>query len=88
MDEDNGRTYTFKRAELDRPGQRFFIGAVPCGRDVPEPQSFAPGLRAGVPWLGMKVTELNALDRVLLIGSNVRKEHPLLAQPPPEKRRH
>ena len=38
----------------------------------------APG--AGIPWLGMKVTELNALDRVLLIGSNVRKEHPLLAQ--------
>ncbi len=34
----------------------------------------------GIPWLGMKVTELNALDRVLLIGSNVRKEHPLLAQ--------
>jgi len=38
--------------------------------------------RAGgaVPWLGMKVAELNSLDRVLVIGSNLRKEHPLLAQ--------
>ncbi|KPK35595.1 MAG: NADH dehydrogenase [Betaproteobacteria bacterium SG8_40] len=35
---------------------------------------------AGIPWLGMKVADLNNLDRVLLIGSNVRKEHPLLAQ--------
>jgi NADH-quinone oxidoreductase subunit G len=33
-----------------------------------------------VPWLGMKVAELNQLDRVLVIGSNMRKEHPLLAQ--------
>ena len=28
----------------------------------------------------MKVSELNTLDRVLVIGSNLRKEHPLLAQ--------
>ena len=33
-----------------------------------------------VPWLGMKVAELNRLDRILVIGSNLRKEHPLLAQ--------
>ena len=33
-----------------------------------------------VPWLGMKVAELSTLDRVLVIGSNLRKEHPLLAQ--------
>ena len=37
------------------------------------------GQDAGIPWLGMKVSELDELDRVLLIGSNVRKEHPLLA---------
>jgi NADH-quinone oxidoreductase subunit G len=33
----------------------------------------------GAPWLGMKVSELNALDRVLLVGSTLRKDHPLLA---------
>ena len=38
------------------------------------------GPGGAVPWLGMKVAELNALDRVLVIGSNLRKEHPLLAQ--------
>jgi NADH-quinone oxidoreductase subunit G len=39
----------------------------------------ADGQRAGVPWLGMPVAELNALDRLLLIGSFLRKDHPLLA---------
>jgi NADH-quinone oxidoreductase subunit G len=38
------------------------------------------GQRAGTPWLGMKVAELNQLDRVLVIGSFLRKDHPLLAQ--------
>ena len=33
-----------------------------------------------VPWLGMKVAELSTLDRILVVGSNLRKEHPLLAQ--------
>jgi NADH-quinone oxidoreductase subunit G len=37
------------------------------------------GRDAGIPSLGMRVSELDELDRVLLIGSNVRKEHPLLA---------
>jgi NADH-quinone oxidoreductase subunit G len=35
---------------------------------------------AGAPWLGMKVAELGALDRVLVIGSNLRKDHPLIAR--------
>jgi NADH-quinone oxidoreductase subunit G len=35
---------------------------------------------SGVPWLGMKVADLNSLDRILVIGSNLRKEQPLLAQ--------
>jgi len=35
---------------------------------------------AGVPWLGVPVAELNALDRVLIIGSFLRKDHPLVAQ--------
>lgn len=34
----------------------------------------------GVPWLGMPVTEFANLDRVLVIGSFMRKDHPLLAQ--------
>src|SRR5205807_8692564 len=39
----------------------------------------ADGKRAGAPWLGMKVAELGALDRVLVVGSFLRKDHPLVA---------
>ena len=39
----------------------------------------ADGKRAGAPWLGMKVAEIDGLDRVLLVGSFLRKDHPLLA---------
>ncbi|MDD5249944.1 MAG: NADH-quinone oxidoreductase subunit NuoG [Rhodocyclaceae bacterium] len=38
------------------------------------------GKRSGAPWLGMKIAEINQLDRVLLVGSFLRKEQPLLAQ--------
>ena len=34
----------------------------------------------GVPWLGMPIAELNNLDRVLVVGSTLRKDHPLFAQ--------
>jgi len=37
------------------------------------------GKRAGAPWLGMKINELSALDRVLVVGSFLRKDHPLIA---------
>jgi len=37
------------------------------------------GRRAGAPWLGMPIAELGALDCVLVAGSFVRKDHPLLA---------
>src|SRR5688572_3346145 len=40
----------------------------------------ADGKRAGIPWLGMPITELAQLDRVLVIGSFLRKDQPLLAQ--------
>ena len=40
----------------------------------------ADGRRAGIPWLGMPVAELGNLDRVLVIGSFLRKDHPLIAQ--------
>ena len=39
----------------------------------------ADALRAGVPWLGMKIADISQLDRVLVIGSTLRKDHPLLA---------
>jgi len=39
----------------------------------------ADGKRAGVPWLGMKLAEIDQLDRALVVGSFLRKDHPLLA---------
>jgi NADH-quinone oxidoreductase subunit G len=38
------------------------------------------GHSAGFPWLGMPIAELDSLDRVLVIGSFLRKDHPLAAQ--------
>ena len=38
------------------------------------------GHSRGAPWLGMKVAEIARLDRILVIGSVLRKEQPLLAQ--------
>lgn len=35
---------------------------------------------AGAPWLGMPIADLNTLDGVVVIGSNLRKDHPLMAQ--------
>jgi NADH-quinone oxidoreductase subunit G len=39
----------------------------------------ADGKQAGAPWLGMKVADIGGLDRVLVVGSFLRKDHPLLA---------
>ncbi|QBY52591.1 MULTISPECIES: NADH-quinone oxidoreductase subunit NuoG [Cupriavidus] len=33
----------------------------------------------GAPWLGLPVADVTALQRVLVIGSSLRKDHPLLA---------
>ncbi|TPQ38750.1 MULTISPECIES: NADH-quinone oxidoreductase subunit NuoG [Cupriavidus] len=33
----------------------------------------------GAPWLGMPVADVSTLQRVLVIGSSLRKDHPLLA---------
>ena len=35
---------------------------------------------SGAPWLGMNIAELESLDRVLVVGSFLRKDHPLMAQ--------
>ena len=40
----------------------------------------ADGKRKGTPWLGMKIADIGRLDRVLVVGSFLRKDHPLLAQ--------
>jgi NADH-quinone oxidoreductase subunit G len=37
------------------------------------------GRREGIPWLGMTIAELEKLDRVLVVGSFLRKDHPLIA---------
>jgi NADH-quinone oxidoreductase subunit G len=39
----------------------------------------ADGKLAGVPWLGMSIADFAQLDRVLVVGSTLRKDHPLLA---------
>ena len=39
----------------------------------------ADAVRAGVPWLGMPIEEVGTLDRLLLVGSFLRKDHPLFA---------
>jgi NADH-quinone oxidoreductase subunit G len=39
----------------------------------------ADGRRAGAPFLGMPLAAINELDRLLIVGSFLRKDHPLLA---------
>lgn len=36
--------------------------------------------RSGAPWLGMKLSEIQNLDAALVVGSFLRKDHPLIAQ--------
>jgi NADH-quinone oxidoreductase subunit G len=38
------------------------------------------GKLSGAPWLGMKIAEVSQLDAVLVVGSFLRKDQPLLAQ--------
>ena len=38
------------------------------------------GKRAGTPWLGLRLSEIKDLDGVLVVGSFLRKDHPLIAQ--------
>jgi NADH-quinone oxidoreductase subunit G len=39
----------------------------------------ADGKQQGAPWLGMPVADINTRDRFLIVGSFLRKDHPLLA---------
>ncbi len=38
------------------------------------------GKRAGAPWLGMRLSAIKDLDAALVVGSFLRKDHPLIAQ--------
>ena len=38
------------------------------------------GKREGATWLGLSIAEFSALDRVLIVGSFLRKDHPLVTQ--------
>ena len=38
------------------------------------------GKQAGAPWLGMPISNISKADRMLVVGSFLRKDHPLLAQ--------
>ena len=40
----------------------------------------ADSKRAGAPWMGMRLSEIKDLDGVLVVGSFLRKDHPLIAQ--------
>ena len=40
----------------------------------------ADGKQAGIPWLGLRLSEIKSLDAVLVVGSFLRKDHPLFAQ--------
>ncbi|MBE2258239.1 MAG: NADH-quinone oxidoreductase subunit G [Rhodobacteraceae bacterium] len=40
----------------------------------------ADGKRGGTPWLGRRLSEIQDLDAVLVVGSFLRKDHPLFAQ--------
>jgi NADH-quinone oxidoreductase subunit G len=44
-----------------------------------QPDTSADGKLAGAPWLGMKVADIGGLQSVLLIGSTLRQEQPLLS---------
>ncbi len=34
----------------------------------------------GIPWLGTSITDISSLNAVLVVGSTLRKDHPLIAQ--------
>lgn len=39
----------------------------------------ADGKQRGVPWLGMSIADISKVDRLLIVGSFLRKDHPLFA---------
>jgi NADH-quinone oxidoreductase subunit G len=53
-------------------------GSIDCR---PRRRDFsADGRLGGIPWLGLKLSEIKDLDAALVVGSFLRKDHPLFAQ--------
>ncbi|WP_439536511.1 NADH-quinone oxidoreductase subunit NuoG [Methyloversatilis sp.] len=46
------------------------------------------GKLSGAPWLGMKIADVSKLDAALVVGSFLRKDHPLIAQRLRQAARH
>ena len=68
------RRWRSRRGSPVRSARTTSISA--CGRRT----SAATARARAFPWLGMPIAELETLDRVLVIGSFLRKDHPLAAQ--------
>jgi NADH-quinone oxidoreductase subunit G len=57
----------------------FLVSKLDVPADFRLRQSDFSGQLNGIPWLGMPIAELGRLDRVLVVGSFLRKDHPLIA---------
>lgn len=55
------------------------LGGVPIDTRLRQIDFSLDPVREGAPWLGMPIADVNALERLLLIGSFLRKDQPLLA---------
>jgi NADH-quinone oxidoreductase subunit G len=55
------------------------LGSASVDHRVRQSDFRADSQMQGAPWLGMPVAEISQLKSLLVIGSNLRKDHPLLA---------
>ena len=55
------------------------LGGVPIDTRLRQIDFSLDAVREGAPWLGMPIAEVNTLQRLVLIGSFLRKDQPLLA---------
>ncbi len=55
------------------------LGSKHIDTRLRQADTHADGKQAGARWLGMKIADISALQSVLIVGSTLRKDHPLLA---------
>jgi NADH-quinone oxidoreductase subunit G len=55
------------------------LGSNNIDTSLRQTDASADGKLVGAPWLGMKIAEIASLKSVLIIGSTLRKDHPLIA---------
>ena len=55
------------------------LGSVNIDTRLRQVDTRTDGKVAGARWLGMKIADLGGLESVLVVGSTLRKEHPLIA---------